>query len=132
MGCHQKGCPLESHHQSVQVVHSKETSYIVPPRRCISESKIRVFLKVLAQEETSKKSQKKKIQNFFSHKFHFYQTNKIKAKKYVRSTNSFLFNIFSFLYLSCNFNYLSFNFNYVYFFNLSHIYNLTSKKSVCK
>ena len=48
-----------------------------------------------------------------------------KAKKYVCSTNSFLFNIFSFLYLSSNFY-------YVYLYNLSPIYNLTSKKSVCK
>ena len=30
-----------------------ETPYTVPPRRCISESKIRIFLRVFAQEETS-------------------------------------------------------------------------------
>ena len=126
MGCHQKGCPLESHHQSVQVVHSRETSYTVPPRRCISQSKIRIFLKVLAQEETSLGVISENfLKNFFSYKFHFHKIYKIKAKKYVCSTNSFLFNIFSFLYLSCNFN-------YVCLFNLSPIYNLTSKKSVCK
>ena len=54
---------------------------------------------MLAQEETSLGVILENFfKNFFSYKFHFHKIYKIKAKKYVCSTNSFLFNIFPFLY----------------------------------